>query len=368
MFNELMHSIFPCVSFTCCSLFLFACGAAGEQEEEVQPEIEQTVHSLNIDYQDFQKIIGWVSSDTLLVHSGDSQSHSFSLFNVFSGEDELVYETDSYILSAEINHGENLVLFQEVFEEVSELHVMELEDGILHSVELHYSGYVTLDWNDIDPDRIFISHYAYDPGEALESIRVQVWNTESGSLEDVPVPSMYPKWYSSNVYLYVDELEGRNLYIVDSRETDSDMLISRDIRDFFLHQDTFIGIVPSDINENHVYLFHEYPFLVGEQVITIPKVSLFDAPVKPFLTQSRRNGDIYGVIAQEPVILEEELGSFALQKLDFELEEMTEIMKLPYDAPVQLSPNEEFVLFGWRYEYLIDLSKQEMHELVDLPS
>ncbi|EXJ22454.1 lipoprotein [Alkalibacterium sp. AK22] len=368
MFNELTHNIFSCVSFTCCSLFLFACAASGEQEEKDQQATELTLHKLEINYQDFQKIAGWVSNDTLLVHSGDSQLHAFHLFDIFTGEIELIYESDSYILSTEINQGENLVLFQEVSDDISQLHVMELEGGILHSTELPHGGYVTLDWNTIDPGRIFISHYAYDPGEALESIRVQVWDTEQGSLEDIAVPSMYPKWYSSNVYLYVDELKGQNLYIVDSREADSDMLISRDIRDFFLHQDTFIGIVPSDINENHVYLFHEYPFLVGEQVITIPKVSLFDAPVKPFLTQSRRDGDIYGVIAREPVTLEEELGTFALQKLDFEAEDMTEIMPLPYDAPVLLSPNEEYVLFGWRYEYLIDLGNQEMHELVDLPS
>lgn len=356
------------VFLTCCSLFLFACGSTSDGSVNGSSEIEEIVHPMELDPELFQKNIGWLDSETLLIHKGSNDSHQFTSYNIFTGDFDEIYEENAYILSAEISHSRNQILFQEVSDEGISLNVMDLSGEILHSTPLHYSGYVTLDWNAVDPDLIFVSHYDYDSVEEVETILVQVWNTEEDTLTRKPIASLYPTWYSSNVYVYVDELEGRDLYIGDMREENGDMVISRDVRDFFLHQDTFIGIVPSDINEHQVYLFHEYPFLVGDNVITAPKVSMNDQPVKPHLTQSNRNGKVLAVLADEPVILEEELGTYTLSQLDFESETVEEILSLPYDAPICLSPDENHVLYGWRYEYLIELDSGEMHALIDSSS
>lgn len=356
------------VFLTCCSLFLFACGSSSDGSVNGSSETEEIAHPMELDPELFQKNIGWLDNETLLIHKGSNDSHQFTSYNIFTGDFEDIYEENAYILSAEISHSRDQILFQEVSNEGISLNVMDLSGDILHSTDLHYSGYVTLDWNAVEPNLIFISHYDYDSAEEVETILVQVWNTEEETLTRRPIASLYPTWYSSNVYVYVDELEGRDLYIGDLREENGDMVISRDVRDFFLHQDTFIGIVPSDINEHQVYLFHEYPFLVGDNVITAPKVSMNDQPVKPHLTQSNRNGKILAVLSDEPVILEEELGTYTLTQLDFESETVEEIIALPYDAPICLSPDENHVLYGWRYEYLIELDSGDMHSLIDSSS
>lgn len=356
------------VFLTCCSLFLFACGSSSDGSVNGSSETEEIAHPMELDPELFQKNIGWLDNETLLIHKGSNDSHQFTSYNIFTGDFEDIYEENAYILSAEISHSRDQILFQEVSNEGISLNVMDLSGDIIHSTDLHYSGYVTLDWNAVDPNLIFISHYDYDSAEEVETILVQVWNTEEETLTRRPIASLYPTWYSSNVYVYVDELEGRDLYIGDLREENGDMVISRDVRDFFLHQDTFIGIVPSDINEHQVYLFHEYPFLVGDNVITAPKVSMNDQPVKPHLTQSNRNGKILAVLSDEPVILEEELGTYTLTQLDFESETVEEIIALPYDAPICLSPDENHVLYGWRYEYLIELDSGDMHSLIDSSS
>ncbi|MDZ7835867.1 MAG: hypothetical protein U5K84_11625 [Alkalibacterium sp.] len=40
---------------------------------------------------------------------------------------------------------------------------------------------------------------------------------------------MSPKWYSANVYLYIDELETNALYIGDIREDGDNIMLNRDI-------------------------------------------------------------------------------------------------------------------------------------------
>ncbi|MDZ7835868.1 MAG: hypothetical protein U5K84_11630 [Alkalibacterium sp.] len=86
----------------------------------------------------------------------------------------------------------------------------------------------------------------------------------------------------------------------------------------------------------------------------------------PYLTQATRNGDIYGVIAEYAFALEEDLGEYHLSHLDFENETVENILELPEDAPIALSPSEEHVLYGWRLEYITDLSDPELVPLIEI--
>ncbi|MCC5895839.1 MAG: hypothetical protein JJU16_10285 [Alkalibacterium sp.] len=339
-----------------------------EEEANGSDEPEEVLQMLDLEYESFQKIVGWINGETILIHKGDHQAHGLISHNLFTGETHSIYEEHSYFLSVEISHTNDYILFQEVSDSGVILNIIDLDGELAHSIPINYSGYVTLDWNAVNPELIFLSHYAYDVEDETESILVQIWNTSDNTLTERPIASLYPRWYTSNVYVYVDEFEGRHLYIGDIREEDSDMIISREIRDFFLHQDTFIGVVPSDINEHQVYLFHEYPFLVGDNVIAVPRVTMNNEPMKPHMTQSRRNGTILGVIAEEAVVLEDQLGDYTLQKLDFDNETTEDIIDLPYDAPITLSPDERYVLFGWRYEYIINLRSGEMKSLINGPT
>ncbi|GAB2485350.1 hypothetical protein GCM10008929_07680 [Alkalibacterium psychrotolerans] len=359
------HNVTQWLFYTCLCLFLFACSSEDSQANgEDEPE-EATLQLVNLEHDLFQKVAGWFGPETVLMHTGDMDQHELHLYNVVSGEIEELYEEQGYILSIELNPMSSEVLFQVVTEEGVFLKIIDRLGEVTHSMPIDYNGYVSLDWNTVDTDLIFISHYHYSLEQESEDILVQIWNLEEDTLTERAISSMYPKWYTSNVYVYIDELEGRNLYIGDIREEADDLVINRDVVDFFMHQDTFVGVVESDINDSEVHLFHEYPFLVGESVITIPKITMNELPLKPHLTQSNRNGDIYGVIPQEAVVLEESLGEFSLERLDFEDQTSEEIISLPYDAPIELSHNEEFILFGWRYEYIIDLRSNEMHSLLE---
>ncbi|MCC5889346.1 MAG: hypothetical protein JJU01_02175 [Alkalibacterium sp.] len=366
MLKQKKHKMIQWLFFTCSCLFLFACtGQDSAANNEDETEEEPALHLVNIEPELFQKVAGWFGPETVLLHTGDMDQHELHLYNVVTGEIEELYEEKGYILSIELNPLSSEILFQIVTEEGVFLKIINSSGEISHSIPIDYNGYVSLDWNSVNTDLIFIAHYHYSLEEEGEDILVQIWDIESNTLTERPVSSMYPKWYTSNVYVYIDELEGRNLYIGDIREDSDDLIINRDVVDFFMNQDTFIGVVESDINDTQVYLFHEYPFLVGESVITIPKITMNDVALKPHLTQSNRDGEIYGVIPQQAVALEESLGDFNLEHLDFSEQTTEEIVSLPYDAPIELSPNEEFILFGWRFEYIIDLQTHEMHSLLE---
>jgi len=354
----------------CCCLFLFGCSGQTTEKEETEspPDASEEVSyaALSIDYESFQKVVGWLSEDTLLVHIGDTENHELVSYHIFSGEIEQIYSSETAILTVEINERRDKILFQEIDNAGSMLRVISLDGLTIQTVELNYTSYVTLDWNATSDNTVFVSHYSYDHGLEMETIQVYIWTIDENTLFPMNIPSLSPKWYSANVYLYIDELETNALYIGDIREDGDNIMLNRDIAGFHLNQDTFLGFVESDISDTQLHIFHEYPFLIGDKAITVPKVTVNDHPVAPYLTQATRNGDIYGVIAEYAFALEEDLGEFHLSHLDFEQETVENILELPEDAPIALSPSEEHVLYGWRLEYITDLSDPELVPLIEI--
>ena len=355
-----------CLFFACCCLFLLSCTGAGNQASPNEEEITETnqLHSLDVPYETFQKVVGWLSEDTILVHLGDLEGHSLISFNIFSGEWETVYEDASYLLTVDIHASKEQILVQEVKNEESNLTIISKKGEVLSTIPIHYSGYANIDWNPMNPELIFVAYYHYDIELEDDQIKVLIWNTEEDILTERPITSLSPKWYSANVYLYVNEMDEKGLYIGDIREDDSDLLINQNVSDFFLNEDTFIGIVDSDIVNNQVHLFHEYPLLVSEHVMTIPKVTMNDFIIKPHMTQSKRNGKVYGVLPAYSFALEEELGEYVLAEINFEEETTHEVTELTEDAPILLCPDERYLLHGWRYESIIDLETSEIVPLI----
>ncbi|WP_423189211.1 hypothetical protein ACO1PF_11560 [Alkalibacterium sp. f15] len=369
MLKKRSHNSYVTFLLLCCCLFLFACqsGSNNADERTVPPDKSENISltPLDIQYESFQKVIGWLTEEEILIHVGNTEGHELLTHNIFSGEKNTIYTEKTSILSVKINQSRDKILLQEVSETLSRLTVITTDGLTVQTTPFDYSSYVTLDWNPTDNNTVFISHYSFDQVTESEMIHVYVWTIDENTLTTRDIPSLSPKWYSANVYLYIDELHTDALYIGDIREDREDMLLNMDISDFFLSEDTFLGIVESDIQDNLVHLFHEYPFLVGDKVLSIPKVTINDYPVKPHLTQATRNGRIYGVIPEYSFALEEDLGNFSLSYLDFENEEIKEVMELPEDAPIALSPSEDYLLYGWRLEYIITLSEPRMIPLLE---
>lgn len=370
MIKKRTHTIQVTLLLICCCLFLFACGSQqsnGTEEPEEHPpdSAGNGLTPLDINYHNFQKVVGWLDEQKVLVHLGDGEEHELVSFDIFSGESQQIYKDDSSILTVEINQSRDKILFQEIKDDQSVFRVITVDGIKIQSTDFGYTSYVNLNWNPTNDNSVFISHYNYDHVEETETILVYIWTIDDNAFTVKNIPSLSPRWYSENVYLYIDELHASALYIGDIREEQEDMVINRDVSNFFLNQDTFIGLVESDILDTEALLFHEYPFLVGDNVIRIPKVTSNDYPVKPNLTQSTRNGKIYGVIPDYSFSLDEELGEYTLSHLDFENESVQEIMALPEDAPIALNPTEEYLLYGWRLENIISLSDPELFELIE---
>lgn len=352
-------------------LFLCACtdseSNSAENTSDLQPTSESGFVQLDQTEETLQKIVGWLSNEEVLVHIGNQQSQQLVQLNIKTGERTELYSTTKYILTVKINSELDKIMFQEGVEQSVELVIISKTGDELNRKEIDYAGYVTADWNHVEDHLLFLSYYQYDTTTGTEHAKVMVWNLEDNTISELPIQSIEPSWYSSHLYLYMDETTSQ-LHLGDTRSAEEAQVLSNEVLGFYLHQDTVISVVASDINEQEVHLIKEYPFLVQQGVITIPKVSMGDRIMKPFLSQSNRNGMIVGSIPDASIDLTQDLGTFSLSILNFDQSKMKPIISLPENAPLAISPNEKYVLYGWQFENVITLEENaSIHSLISNP-
>ena len=344
-----------------CVLFLVSCSKASTTPEK--KEEEQILHELPIEYESFRKIIGWVSDEEVIVHVGEGNTDTLYLFDVFNGEMTTLYEANAIILTTVISEDKQKIFIQTVADEDRELKIINLSGAVEQKITIQTNGYLNINWNPVDQNNLFVSYYKQE-----EEMIVQKWDIQTNQITDVESNSLTPIWYSANLYLYVDNLDDFSLqtgelYMGDTR-TNKVTHIRNQVTDFYLNNDTFITFSPSDFNKDELLLNRQYPFMVDNGFITIPKVSMNERLIFPYLTQSSREQAIYGVFPKEPTQLEVKSGEFQFSKLNFDTQKIDPIVDLPDNAPISISKDGNYSLYGWRYEYMIDLEKQELYPLI----
>ncbi|WP_407371601.1 hypothetical protein [Carnobacterium sp.] len=349
------------------TLFLISCTKKQSTEAPDPEKNPLSYKEIPIEYESFRKVIGWMSDEEVLLHTGEINNDSLSIFNIFTGENNPVYEADGIILTAVISEDQQQVLIQVVGEDGGELRIVDLNGTVVQKLPLVTKGFVNVNWNPANQNQIFISYY-----QSEEKIAVGNWNVETNEVVPVPSASLTPSWYSSNLYLYVDNkddfsLETGDLYMGDTRTNES-LRLKNQVSGFFVHEDTFITYTPSDFSDDELLLNYQYPFMVDQSFMTIPKVTMNDRLVFPYLSQAARDTPVYGVFAKESVKLELGTGDFEFGQLDFDGKTIKSILDLPDNAPISVSENGKYSLYGWRFESILDLEAQKIYSLISMPN
>lgn len=348
------------------ALFLGACQTKEEIPSQDDETTEQVVFErIPLANEEFRKVIGWKTEEEIIVQSGDIDGDSLYSFNILTGSFNLLYETDSFILASNIIAAEEKIIVQLVKDAESTLVVLNYAGEAIQEKTINSNGFVDINVNAQNPAVAFISYY-----EGENNTAVYNWNIETNEYTEVESASLNPQWYSENLYLFVDNgedftLETGKLYMGDIRNNEV-LLLDSYVSDFFLHEDTFIKFTPSDFNEQEIILTYQYPFLVDMGFMVAPKVTMNDRILFPYLTQAERNSPLYGIFAEEAVSIEEEPGQFVFAKLNFEEGQFESIVEVPEEAPILISENGQYCLYGWSFELLIDIENQIINELTAL--
>lgn len=316
----------------------------------------------------FKRVMGWLTKEEVLVHSGEGTEDVLYRFNVFSGKLSQLYDPEGLILTTAISPDRKKIFLQlaDMEKKASRLQVIDTAGRLLNEESLATPNYLNINWNASNNNALFLAYY-----ESENNLKVLNWQLSSATIQEIPNDSLTPIWYSDHLYLYVDNLgeffltHGK-LYLGDTR-TGEKSEINSQISNFWLSNDALITFTPSDFNEEALLVNYQYPFMVDAGFLEIPKMTMNNRLLFPYLTQKTRQAPIYGVFPKKAVRLELEAGKFQLGKLDFKKSKIDPILDLPDNAPIQISPDGEHFLYGWRFEYAIDTAKHKINPFFNFP-
>lgn len=345
---------------------LGGCGKTVENHEEKKEETAISYKNIPIELDSIKKVMGWLSNEEVLVHCGHDFKDVLYKFNVVTGELKILYKPNALILTSAISPDSKKIFIQLAEEQKSKLQVIDLEGKILKENTVDTQGYLNVSWNGSNNAELFLAYY-----ETENVLKVLDWKVSENTLKDVPNDSLTPVWYSDNLYVYVDNLgefllTKGELYLGDVR-TGKKTYLRNQVSGFYLNNDALITFSPSDFNEYELLLSYQYPFMVDKGFLEVPKMSMNDRLLFPYLSQAQRKAPIYGVLPKKAVHLELEMGEYQLAELDFEERKIIPILDLPDNAPIQVSPNGKRVLYGWRFENVADLKTKKIYPLLNIP-
>ncbi|SUX20719.1 Uncharacterised protein [Carnobacterium divergens] len=351
--------------FLLISLFLVGCHTTKKTDDTKKTQCEEavTLKKIPIETDSFKKVIGWLNKDEVLIHCGYQFKDVLYRFNVRTGELHLIYQPNALILIALLSPDQTKVFIQIAHDKDSEIQIINLSGEKLQTKRVDTMGYLNVSWNPVSLDQIFLSYYQNE-----NKIVVSDWDIAKNTTKEVPSDTLNPVWYSENLYVYVNNqndflLKKGELYLGDIRTGESTHLRSQ-VSGFYLNQDSLVMFTPSDFNDNDLLLSYQYPFMVDKGFLEVPKMTMNDRLVFPYLTQLERKSAIYGVLPKETVHLELKAGKFHLAKLNFDKRKVESVVELPDNAPILISPDGKSLLYGWRFENIINLDNQKIYSLL----
>lgn len=341
----------------------FSAGCVSPNTQEEKEEPKEKIAPIEITQDEFQRVVGWLNNEEILVHIGTVDSHQLLICNLFSGESRVFIEEQATFLGVDIAPGRDRIFVQQIMENENQLCVFFLDKTEEFQLSIEQTVPVQVDWNPRNPEWLFLTYYGLDE-ENKQEFTIERWNTFTNErIKMQNTGAIYPKWYSQHLYVFMKEGTGE-LYLGDTRSDDPPLMINQEIVDFYLDHDALLSVAESDIRDEEVHIFREHPLLVHAGVVTFPKLTANNKVIIPRFALSQNSDVAYAVKPDQAYNMDKEEPEFSLVKIDFEEESIHRIEELPDNVPLQLSPEETYLLYGWQLENIVILDDEISYPLI----
>ncbi len=313
---------------------------------------------------EFYKLAGWLSESTVVYITNLEQSSSVFRYNLLSGTSELVYKTENPIVNVQMSPSKKYLL--------------------IHSSPSSYEGLVTIidvkgnekfkksfpsyelvyEWNPYNETEVLVSKFDED-----WSFELYLLNLKNDQTIKVSMPQPFVKWKNDDeiTFLNWDENNPSLVAPLVVRQLGTGMektLVPAAIQ-FATFRQLLMTVTVNEQDQSKAI----YSFYNGEMkrlfTFAIPQLTRFSDWLVPYYDYNEEQEQF---ITFRPVSSGEadsytdgfQLISYNLQNGESEL-----ILKGMENAPITFSPSGKAVLFGNRYEKIIDVKTKKIYDLVE---
>lgn len=326
--------------------------------------LSPSIETIKVREGEFNTVSGWLDNDTILYIADINQGSSVFSHNLTTGEEEILFESSSPIVSVMISPLKDFFLVHSS-PSTNEAHITVLsKDGKKVFEESIPSTELNIEWNLYNESSILLTAFT-------EDWEFTVWNLdiESNHLTEVPLPQPFGYWNGENELLYLNwDMEAPSLYAALKKFN----LInneSSDIKPQILQVDTFKNVfmtieVEEEHSQNAVYTFLTSN---AEKLFSYetPHLSSYSDWLVPYYDFNREENRF---LTYQPLHYAEAdtyQDGFQLVSYDINTGKSSVLLENMDNEPLSCTPDGEKCLSGFYFEKLVHVNSKEIISLVE---
>lgn len=328
------------------------------QEEQVKREIQTAEVEANF----FQQVVSWFEDDSILYINNTSDGAELVQFNLYDGTSTIFFQTNYPIVQVIPNQNFELFYIQtspSSYE--ATMYIVDKEGETLF--EKSFSSYdVFLRWSPYSESQFILTKFYED--WTFDTVLFDI--VKGMEIENVVnVPFM--EWAALHKVSYIDwnsdepELSAP-LYVKDIQTKETKKIAD--------------DVIGHAYTPNHFVLLQEYQDksasgrlsiwdITAEKVVRefeVPLIAQYSQWLFPYYEISSESEEFYTFV---PADIMNENPSFHLKRYDLNTGEETTILTNVLNEPILLSPNGEYILYGYRFEKVVDLNEKSVIPIIE---
>ncbi|RIW31065.1 hypothetical protein D3H55_15770 [Bacillus salacetis] len=336
-----------------------------ESAEEQPVGQEKEILPLIMKEDAFIKVIDWIDSEKILILSKGENGNQLLQYNLFTGDQKVLYEDPEYIVDAQVGPDRNRILVHTApLTYSAAVTVIDLNGKVLFQESIE-SYEIAFEWNEDNADLLFITSFAED-----WSFKTMLADISKDTLNEVAAPQPFIKWQNDNSFLYQDwpeesislsaPLYSRNLYSEESALVQEGTIHFDSMTPYILSVSLAEGTEGTGI----------YEFITKDGTISSsfsqPLLSSYSNWVIPYYDKIDTEAEFVSLSAVKSVPADTYQDKFTLERWNIKTGEREELMTGMENQPLQCSPNGEYCLTGYELKTAVDLSSKEAKDVIIL--
>ncbi|PZG34931.1 hypothetical protein C2D64_04975 [Listeria ivanovii] len=336
------------------------------KEKETPKKTTKDVQAIQIKTKEFQRVVGWLSKDSVLLQTKAKGLSYFAELNIYTGKKRAIFHTKESISEVQISPDyRNMLLYSAESSEKAIMRVIDLDDGNIVASRETNPLTTNFYWNNESPEKIMLVIYSPE-----WDFHVENWDYTLNQVVKVDLVSPFVSWYGDNLIISNnkdkpdDELG--NLYLQDIRDNSNKSLIVANIMQFAVHDNVLITIEKSS-DEKLLYEFRTIGF---QNFYSYYSAREYDE-LGTFVPYFDANFDKNAFLTFEPYESAKISGNqneYKLVKVNPTTNKETTILDLMDNQPILSYETGDLILYGYLFDKVIDTKTGKMYNLVNTPT
>jgi len=322
-----------------------------------------SLHIPVIDSEKVDKVYGWLDNETILYSvQSDRKEAVIKTWKMTEKAGKVFHYPAEQITDVSISPDRSFVLVHtastaDTASLVILTHTGDVQYSLsIPSVELAY------EWNIYDPGTLFLSGFNRD-----WSYTSYIVNGVKKSIKTVKVPQPFLQWGSKDEIWYLDwdeeqpnltaPLLKQNLASAQKKSIMLDLIFFKKMKhSYFVIQDeseTFSKATYTFYNEKNQSL----------TAFKIPHLKNFSDWLIPYFDYNETNQTFLTFVPDKAGNVDQYTGSFSLLSFNWKTSQKEKVMTQLENEPLSCLPNQEWCLYGYQFEKIIDMNGKKVYPL-----